>query len=112
MYIFVYVPTTGRTASATARNRVGPLPAHSPIVGGGIRARAGPLQRLGASSSCSTPEGRAGAKEQEQSFPVALFFRRPCVQQWVLAVPLSPIVLLSLFIFLLRLLLQLCTSFY
>ena len=65
----MYVPTTGRTASATARNRVGPLPAHSPIVGGGVRARAGPLQRRGASSSCSTPAGRAGTQEQDHSFP-------------------------------------------
>ena len=49
MYIFVYVPTTGRTASATAQNRVGPLPAHSSIVGGDVRAHGGPLQRRGAS---------------------------------------------------------------
>ena len=65
----MYVPTTGRTASAAAWNRVGPLPAHSPIVGGGVRAHGGPLQRRGSSSAYRTPAGRAGAQEQDQSFP-------------------------------------------
>ena len=54
---------------ATARNRVGPLPADSPIVGGGVRAHGGPLQRRGASCSCRTPAGRAGTQVQDQSCP-------------------------------------------
>ena len=51
----MYVPVAGRIAPATARNRVGPLPARFPIVGGPVRARAGGLQRRGASCSCHVP---------------------------------------------------------
>ena len=39
MYIFVYyVPAAGRIASATARNRAGPLPMQAPSEGGRARA--------------------------------------------------------------------------
>ena len=38
VYTFVYVPAAGHIAPATSRNRVGPLPAHSSIGGGCIRA--------------------------------------------------------------------------
>ena len=85
----MYVPTTGRTAFATARNRVGPRPTHSPIVGGGVGARGGPLQRRGASCSCSTPAGRAGTQEQDHSFlkkdrsgpPSLVIEVGPCMQE-------------------------------
>ncbi len=55
-----YVPATGDAAPALAWNRVGPLLAHSPRVGGRVRARSDQLQRRGASCPCSTPAIRAG----------------------------------------------------
>jgi hypothetical protein len=54
VYIFIYVPATGCTAPAIARNRVGPLPAQSASGGGPVRARGGHLQRRGASCPCYT----------------------------------------------------------
>ena len=51
----MYVTVAGRIAPATARNRVGPLPARFPIVGGPVRARAGRLQRRGASCPSHVP---------------------------------------------------------
>ena len=38
MYIFVYVPATGRIAPAIARDRVGPLSVQSTSIGGQVEA--------------------------------------------------------------------------
>ncbi len=70
MYIFIYVPATGCTAPAIARNRVGPLPAQSASGGGPVRARGGHLKSRGvghlqhccAFPRCSTPAVEAGSK--------------------------------------------------
>jgi len=37
----VYEPAAGRIVPATAQNRLGPLPTHSPSGGGRVRARGG-----------------------------------------------------------------------
>ncbi len=50
MYIFVYVPAAGRIASATARNRAGPLPMQAPSGGGRARACGGRLNETITSS--------------------------------------------------------------
>ena len=68
-YIFVYVPVTGRITPATARNRLGLLPAHSPSGGGQVRARGGWLQRRSASFPCGTSATEAGAQGQDRAFP-------------------------------------------
>ena len=70
MYIFVYVPAAGRIASATARNRAGPLPMQAPS--GGDRARAcggGRLQRRGTSLPCDTSAIVAGVQGKDRAFP-------------------------------------------
>ena len=69
MYIFVYVPAAGRIASATARNRAGPLPMQSPSGGGRARACGGRLQRRGASLPCDTSAIEAGAQGKDRAFP-------------------------------------------
>ena len=75
MYIFVYVPAVGRIASATARNRAGPLPMQSPSGGGRARACGGRLQRRGASLPCDTSAIEAGAQGKD------LAARRPSLRQ-------------------------------
>ena len=69
-YIFVYVPAAGCIASATARNRVGPLPMDSPSGGRLVRARRCQLQRRGGSFPCGTSAAEAGAQGQDRAFPV------------------------------------------
>jgi hypothetical protein len=69
MYIYVYVPFAGRIAPATALNRVGPLPARFPTAGGPVRARAGCLQRRGASCPSGTSAVRAAGRWQDRTFP-------------------------------------------
>ncbi len=71
MYIFVCVPAASRIASATARNRAGPLPMQSPSGGGRARACGGRLQRRGASLPCDTSAIEAGAQGKDR------FARRP-----------------------------------
>ena len=69
MYIiFVCVPAVGRIASATARNRAGPLPMQSPSGGGRARACGGRLQRRGASLPCDTSAIEAGAQGKDRVF--------------------------------------------
>ena len=68
-YIFVYVPAAGCIAFATARNRVGPLPTHSPRGGHLVRARRGQLQRRGDTFPCGTSATEAGAQGQDRAFP-------------------------------------------
>ena len=65
----MYVPATGRIAPATALNRLGPLPAHSPSGGAQVRARGGRLQRRSASFPCGTSATEAGAQGQDRAFP-------------------------------------------
>ena len=70
MYIFVYVPAAGRIASATARNRAGPLPMQAPSGGGRARACGGRLQRRGTSLLCDTSATiEAGAQGKDRAFP-------------------------------------------
>ena len=69
MYIFVCVPVAGYVAPVIARNRVGPLPAHSPRAGGPVRARSAQLQRRGASCPCSTPAIQAGVQGRNRPVP-------------------------------------------
>ena len=67
MYIFVYVPAAGRIASATARNRAGPLPMQSPSGRGRARACGGRLQRSGASLPCDISAIKAGAQGKDRA---------------------------------------------
>ena len=69
MYIFVYVPAAGRIASATARNRAGPLLMQAPSEGGRARACGGRLQRRGTSLPCDTSAIEAGAQGKDRAYP-------------------------------------------
>ena len=63
----MYVPAAGCIAPAIARNRVGPLPTHSPNGGRPVRARGDQLQCRGGSFPCGTSAiGAAGAQGQDQ----------------------------------------------
>ena len=76
MYIFVYVPAAGRIASATARNRAGPLPMQASSGGDRARACGGRLQRRGTSLPFDTSAIEAGAQGKDRAFP-AYRDRRP-----------------------------------
>ena len=69
MYIFVYVPAAGRIASATARNRAGPLPMQSSSGKGRARACGGRLQRRGAFLPCNSFAIEEGAQGKDRAFP-------------------------------------------
>ena len=69
MYILVDVPAAGRIASATARNRAGPLPMQSPSGKGRARACGGRLQQRGAFLPCNTFAIEAGVPKKDRAFP-------------------------------------------
>ena len=66
VFIFVYVSAAGCIAPLITRNRVGPLPALSPRVGGRIRPRGFHLQRRGASDPCIICAIQSGAKRRNR----------------------------------------------
>ncbi len=85
MYIFAYVPVTGRIARAIARNRVGPLLTESPSGEELVRAREGHLKRRVATLPCGTIAIQAVAPGQNRSFPV-----KDCSQPPPLAIGAAP----------------------